>query len=258
MHEGDPSNTIRRLAKVSSLKSRLGNHAVSRQSDGYSRSIESNYLDSERYLKEVLQSVPLKEMGKMVQDHRKAMHLSIRDLAARAMVSKTSIVSLEQGKSCRPATLAKICTAMNLHLERFILPPGPVEDSANRIHSSSQEQWFALDALVSAQIIPASPEDRRLLHGDGTRTQLMMFKNVPSKAGFIAGIIELSEATKPRSHSGREFIYVLRGRANVIIGDRSYILGPGDAVVVLDFENHSYGPAPEEVEPVSLLCFRVG
>ena len=50
-------------------------------------------------------------------------YVSIRELAERAMVSKSSIVSLEHGKSCRPSTLAKVCTAMNLHLERLIADP---------------------------------------------------------------------------------------------------------------------------------------
>lgn len=226
--------------------------------DRYSQPIGSNYLESERYLKEVLQRVPLKEIGDMVQTHRKAMRFSIRDLAERAMVSKSSIVSLEQGKSCRPSTLAKVCTAMNLHLERFTSPSKPSESTQVRLHSKADEQWFSLDELISGQLPVATLEERLKLHQAGSSTQMMMFKNVPAGAGFIAGIIEISGKTEPRSHSGIEFVYALRGRAVVTIEDQDFVLETGDAVTIFEFENHSYAPAPDENNPISLLSFREG
>ena len=187
----------------------------------------------------------------------KAMRFSIRDLAERAMVSKSSIVSLEHGKSCRPSTLAKVCSAMSLHVERFTSPLNQTERSLSRLHTTTDEQWFALDGLVSGQLKVNNPKGREQLHREGVTTQLMMFNNVPSGAGFIAGIIELSDKTEPRSHSGREFIYVLLGRAIITIDDQNYTVSTGEAITILDFERHSYGPAPGEDGPVSLLCFRV-
>src|SRR5580658_3605758 len=84
--------------------------------------IEHDPLQSERYIRQALSSIPLEVLGTRLRNKRMDLGLSIRELSARALVSKTSIVSMEQGKSCRPSTLVKICSAMGLHAERFLEP----------------------------------------------------------------------------------------------------------------------------------------
>jgi len=182
------------------------------------------------------------------------MRFSIRDLASRAMVSKSSIVSLEQGKYCRPSTLAKVCTAMNLHVERLTSTSRPDDVPQNRVQVGADEPWFSLDNFLSGKIgqVPQTEPDHRVL------SRMQMFRNIPASAGFIAGIIELTERSETRSHAGAEFVYLLRGRGVVHVGDQEFTLEMGDSITILDFEDHSYGPAPGQESPVSFLCFRLG
>ncbi len=147
---------------------------------------------------------------------------------------------------------------MNLHLDRLATPPKTVDTPEHRVHVRSEEEWFSLDNLVSGKLKAATPEERHQLHRVGAPAQMMMFKNVPDDAGYIAGVIEVSEKTEPRSHSGSEFICVLHGQAVVTVEEQDFMLELGEAITILPFESHSYGPAPEQTHPVSLLCFRVG
>lgn len=204
----------------------------------------SGLLDSERHVSQALARVGLATIGANVQTHRLNMGLSIRNLAKRAMVSKSTIVALEQGRSCRPATLAKVCAAMGLHVERF-LDPTAGGQAKELVHRRGGEEWFALDSLTSG---PAS-------ESEGAR--LVMFQNIPADAGFRAGLIELRDVTPVREHLGREFVYVLKGSALIEIDGRSFTLVAGESAFVPEGAPHAYGPAQGSADPVQLLCVRV-
>jgi quercetin dioxygenase-like cupin family protein len=86
---------------------------------------------------------------------------------------------------------------------------------------------------------------------------MLMFQNVAPDAGFLAGVIELSTATEPRSHLGSELVLVLRGAASITVEGRIYLLKEGESIYISEGETHSYGPAEGTVEPVSLFAVRV-
>lgn len=212
-------------------------------------------------MREVLQTVPLDVLGQRVRLHRASMSLSIRDLASRAMVSKTSIVSLEQGKSCRPATLVKVCSAMGLHVERLLVPSEVAASSPPQVHRHVDDRWYDLDGLTSGPIEgvdrPLTAEERAKWHESGIVAQMLMFKNIPLGAGSLAGIIELSGRTETRSHPGSEFVFVVSGKARIEIGGDSFLLETGESAYIADGKEHSYGPDPASGESVSLLAVRV-
>ena len=152
-----------------------------------------------------------------------------------AMVSKTSIVTLEQGKGCRPVTLEKVCRALNLHVERLAKPEIV---ALSKVHRQADDEWYELDGLVNGPI-----EGRVSEPGLAETNHLMMFQNIPSNAGFISGIVEIDSPTELRSHPGAEFGYVLSGFAKVKIGAESLEVQEGETFYVSDGEVHAYSPS---------------
>ncbi|MFC3451306.1 helix-turn-helix domain-containing protein [Amycolatopsis speibonae] len=78
-----------------------------------------------------------------------------------------------------------------------------------------------VDEIVSSPRVLEPPEDGRVLipltrHEDGPRAYKM---TIP------AG----DDEPRPRTHTGREWLYVLRGRLRLVLGDQDVVLGPGEA-----------------------------
>lgn len=212
-------------------------------------------MRAERYLRHLLQNVSHRDLGERLRAHRVSAGVSIRELATRAMVSKTSIVSLEQGKGCRPVTLEKICRALSLHVERLAKVEG---DTKYLVHRQRDDFWFDLDGLVSGPIGrgQATEKEKSEWRAAGVHNLMLMFGNIPSSAGFIAGIVELNEPTDKRSHPGAEYGFVLEGVARIQVGEQIYEVKQGETFFVPDSANHSYNTHPES-EVARILLFRL-
>lgn len=207
---------------------------------------ESENLSSERYLKQLLETVSHAELGQRVKTFRLQAGLSIRALADLAMLSKTSIVSLEQGKGCRPITLDKICRALKLHVHRLL----PIADTPlSLIQDSSQLVVLELDNLTGGPI--ASPEGQAAVPVN----PMSVFDIVPPDSGFISGVVEVSSPTQPRSHYGAEFGYVLSGVLMLNLDGSLHRVSEGQAFYIPDGATHAY--APDESEPARVLLFRL-
>lgn len=176
-----------------------------------------------------------------------AVGLSIRDLADRALVSKTSVVALEQGHKCRPSTLVKVCSALNLHLDRLLDAPQPADGLDGVPWMLQDYGWYALDDLS------AGPSQHQT-----HPARMAMFKNVPADAGFIAGVIRVEGSTHPRQHIGAEMVCCLRGVAKVSVNGTDYVLQPGESLFIPEGAEHSYAPNEPENGPIDLISIRTG
>jgi mannose-6-phosphate isomerase-like protein (cupin superfamily) len=176
------------------------------------------------------------------------------------MLSKTSIVSLEHGRCCQPATLAKVCAAMNLHLERLVEPADGVGEGGFAVQRLDDYRWYDLSSLAGGELAPdpLTLEDRNALRMQGPDALMTMFRNVPSATGVLAGIIEMSQETENRSHPGAEFAYVLSGCARIVVDGREVVLEPGESIFIESMAPHSYGAASRSKVPVALLLIRFG
>ena len=60
---------------------------------------------------------------------------------------------------------------------------------------------------------------------------------------------------EPRAHDGSEWIYVLAGRLRLILGDRDWVLGPGEIAEFDTRVSHWFGSTGHEpVEILSIFC----
>ncbi|RSM62401.1 XRE family transcriptional regulator [Amycolatopsis sp. WAC 01376] len=78
-----------------------------------------------------------------------------------------------------------------------------------------------VDEIVSSPRVLEPPSDGRVLipltrHENGPRAYKM---TIPPG----------DDEPRPRTHGGREWLYVLRGRLRLVLGDQDVVLGPGEA-----------------------------
>ncbi len=106
-----------------------------------------------------------------------------------------------------------------------------------------------VDEVVSSPRVLESPGDGRVLvplsrHQGGPRAYKM---TIPAA----------DDEPRPRAHTGHEWLYVLRGRLRLVLGDRDVVLGPGEAA---DFDcrtPHWFGTTGRgRVEVLSLFGSR--
>ncbi|HEY3780985.1 MAG TPA: XRE family transcriptional regulator [Fimbriimonadaceae bacterium] len=216
----------------------------------------SELLDSERRLREILQEQPLAVVGLQIKAHRQRCQMTVRELAARAMVSKTSVVNLEHGRSCNPATLAKLCAALGLHLDRLGEPTRKTE--APLVQRANQHLWYDLNDPAAEPLSAHSltAQQRSDLRTVDRNAFMAMFRNVPPDSAILAGMIEVTLKTEDRQHPGSELLFVLEGAVKLDVQGKTFELGKGDCVYIPAASLHSYESAT--TAPVLLLVIRIG
>lgn len=214
---------------------------------------------AERRIEQALtESSPL-VIGQRIKASRLRQGISVRDLAERAHVSKTSIVNMEQGR-CRPVTILKVCAALGLHIERFLADEQEDLTADAIVHRHEDDRWYDLtgfaSGLLGGQDRPLTDAERNEFHKEGITAQMLMFKSRFPGSNFWVGMIELSEQSETRSHPGEEFVLVLAGQAKIKVGKQSFELQTGESICFNPNRKHSYGPA-SNCPKVSIFCLRV-
>lgn len=198
-------------------------------------------------------------IGLRIKANRQRQGISVRDLAERAHISKTSVVNMEQGR-CRPVTILKVCAALGLHIERFLADEqeDPAADAI--VHRYEDDRWYDLSGFASGPLggkdRPLTDGERDVFHNKGITAQMLMFKSRFPDSNFWVGIIELSEQSELRSHPGEEFVLVLAGQAKIKVGKQTFELKTGESICFNPNRKHSYGPAADSSK-VSIFCLRV-
>lgn len=192
-------------------------------------------------------------VGDRIRRMRIGMGLSIRDVAARAGLSKTSIVRLEQGLACRPATLIQVCEVLGVHLER--LEDGETAE-AGAVHHAGDDRWYDM-ADVAAGPLPVTVTR-------GARTPRVtkqvavavdLLRSRLTNGRVLPTILEVHAESVARSHPGEEFVYVLSGRLRLRVGANVFELKAGESVCFWSGEPHQYAPIGRG--PARVLSIRV-
>ncbi|MEV6906415.1 XRE family transcriptional regulator [Amycolatopsis sp. NPDC051071] len=78
-----------------------------------------------------------------------------------------------------------------------------------------------VDEIVASPRVLGPPRDGRLL------VPLTRYQGGPRACKMT--IPADDDEPRPRTHTGHEWLYVLRGRLRLVLGDRDVVLGPGEA-----------------------------
>lgn len=185
--------------------------------------------------------------------------LSIRELAAKAEVSKTSIVRLEQGHPTFASTVVRVCQSLGLHLAG-LADPRQIDEFAV-VHRAQDDRWFDMTEFgagpLGAQDRPLAPNERKEIANGRVAVALLYLKNRLEGGMMLPALLEIYERSEPRSHPGEEMVYVLDGTVRVYVGDQIYDLSTGECITFWSAEEHAYEPSPGSTVPVRALSIRV-
>jgi transcriptional regulator with XRE-family HTH domain len=220
--------------------------------------VKEDLARAESHIATLLKTTSIATVAARIRRARLQQGVSVRDLAVKAVVSKTSIVNLEKGTSCRPITILKVGLALGLHVDRFFQETSAT-DEAIAVHRSADDRWYALSGYgqgpLGGQDRPLSPEERLQFHAAGIPAQMAIFQSRLPDSAFWTGLIEVSAPSERSTHPGQEFVYVLQGTLLLEVEGKSYRLVLGESAAFRGERPHTY--APEGDAPCLFLCLRV-
>lgn len=227
---------------------------MSRKAGNHSASL----LDQEREVEELLKAVSPETLGARIRRARTRLGMSIRDLAKAANVSKNSVVRLEQGGMPTPMTVVKLCAAMGIHVA-MIAKPSVEESRLAAIHHHEDDRWFDLTDFAAGPLAPhpLTEAERKAMVKKGVQVPLLILSSRLESGRLLPTVIELYQESERRSHSGEEFVYVLKGAATIRVGSETFDLAEGECATFWSAEEHSYAPVEGARLPVRVLSVRI-
>jgi transcriptional regulator with XRE-family HTH domain len=175
-------------------------------------------------------AVALEQVGRRLKRVRTQRRMTLTDVAETTGISKSTLSRLETGG--RRPTLELL-----LALSRAYRVP--------------------LDDLVGA---PEVGDPRIRLKPDRVkgRTVIPLTRQPDGMQAWKIVIPTSKIMPEPRAHDGHEWIYVLSGHMRLILGDRDWVLGPGD---VAEFDTqvpHWFGSTGDEPAEILSIFGRPG
>jgi transcriptional regulator with XRE-family HTH domain len=152
------------------------------------------------------------DIGKRLRESRMKRNLVIDDVAAVTGLSRAYISQVETGKASPSLqTVEKLAAALETPVSSLFIEDG-----------------------VSCTVIRA--DDRRHVHfgtPDAKHRKVMQYMSAPNRELELVMIEIPPRSTaidKAHAHEGEEACHVLDGEIEVVYGDETYLLGPGDSI----------------------------
>ena len=172
----------------------------------------------------------LDRVGARLRRLRTQRRLTLTGVADTTGISKSTLSRLENGQR-RPTLelLLALSMAYRVPLDELVAAP-EVGDPRLRLKPSR---------VKGRTVIPLTG------HPDGTQAWKI--------------VIPTSKVTpEPRAHDGHEWIYVLSGRLRVVLGDRDWVLGPGEVATFDTQVPHGFGSTGDEPAEILSIFGRPG
>jgi hypothetical protein len=191
-----------------------------------------------------------------MRQNRLAVGHSIRDAALSAHLSENTLRRVEAGFPIHQSNLAKLWRAYGavpITYEAF--RSGSVQRGDHyRIQTAADHVWYAmrLDSEGRSESFRFGnslvPEERNRLGRLGLATHCSIPLRVRSlKSRFMPFLVEVCGRTDTmQDPSGERFIFGVRGRIRVWVGDESFIVGAGEAATF----DSTFLTCMEAVDPV--------
>lgn len=219
-----------------------------RRSPHRRRMAMSNSATRQQDLKSLIDSAGFEVIGQRIRRIRTRSNLTIRELAAKAQVSKNTLLSLEQGNPTHISTIKVICRALKLRPEE-LAGQDFLQPSVAATHLSADSVWYDMNTYLIGE--PNDPLDDKD-HNNPSVTPFCHLKSRFPDGKFNPNVITLNKSTPSRSHRGEEFVYVLSGKVCIHVGSKAYELSQGESICFWAAEVHSYEPMGKAGE-VTLL-----
>jgi len=154
--------------------------------------------------------------------------LSLDALGRRAAMSPSLLSRLESGRRRLSVDhLATLARALEVSVDDLLSDP-PTPDPRVRPHAQVAEDGATYWPLSSTPA-PGAPR------------------------AFKIRIPASRTETQPKTHPGRDWLYVLSGRLRLLVGEHEHVLGPGEVAEFATTEPHSLAAVDGPVEIITLF-----
>jgi transcriptional regulator with XRE-family HTH domain len=182
-------------------------------------------------------------LGKTIRVLRSRGGLRLEDLARRAGFTKGFLSKIENGKATPPiATLMRLAQALAVDPAVFFQAarPNGADDPNRTVHVPPQ-------ARLSVANAAAGPGYSYWALASGrTHKAMEPFLLTVRPREF--------DRSKRFEHPGDEFIFVLNGRCDYVVGEETFSLGPGDSLYFDASRPHAPLPKGGPVTFLAIFC----
>jgi transcriptional regulator with XRE-family HTH domain len=162
------------------------------------------------------------KLGNIIKEARLAKEMTLEDLSSKCGYSK-ALISRIENNSVSPSitSLAEISAALGLKLHDVFASLDDEEPIV--VRKDARRNFSQMDGKQVVEFL-----------SNGAFSKKMQPVLISSEDGAL---LPRERAT----HSGEEFLHVLQGKAEVVVGERRFILGPGDSIHFKASIPHGYG-----------------
>lgn len=155
-------------------------------------------------------------VGQRIRQFREHKGLSLNDLAQRTGLPQEMLAEIEAETASPPlGILIKLGKALDMRLGTLI--------------ASGEDRPYTVVRVAERQQMSRFASQKGTSYGYSYETLAPRKKN-RSMEPFIVTLQPTKEIVDPSTHDGEEFIYVLEGQMEALVGDAIEVLSPGDAI----------------------------
>ena len=171
-------------------------------------------------------------LGQRIRTIRKQKNLSRTDISRRSGISEKNLEAIEEGRANPPlGELVKLAKALDMKMGTLITGGEDLPYSILRV-----DDRRAMSRFSQARETSYGYSYQALAPGKRNR----------SMEPFLVTLRAPTEEVKPSAHDGEEFVFVIKGRLEAVMGQKQEVLEPGDCIYYDSNQPHLLRPAGKE------------
>ncbi|MBS1708242.1 MAG: cupin domain-containing protein [Armatimonadetes bacterium] len=199
-------------------------------------------------------------VAKRFRERRRLFGWSIDDVAARAKVSRDTVMRAEKGQPISDKSLHALRGKYAMFSAQLV----PHERASDAFSNcpANQVKWMAathrdhkgdLVKDIDYSFVDDPAERRRRAILGYQRFFTGFIRSELDDGVMTAGLMEIYQLSWTDQHYGEEFVYCLSGSATIVVDDVPCVLEPGDTMVFDALRRHSYAPTEGSDLPAVIL-----
>lgn len=172
------------------------------------------------------------ELSELILARRMQLRLTLTELSKRTGLSVPFLSQVEKGiKGLSLTSLKSIAEGLDVSMNYFL----DTHDQDERVRSIDDLHYFSIDgSKIRYARLGSTSKDRELEP---------LYVVIPPKF----------DSTEISKHPGEEFFFILKGRLTVLVGKKTYHLGPGNTIHYKSGLRHGWrNDGEEEVHLISV------
>lgn len=175
-------------------------------------------------------------VGERMKKAREARNLTLGDVSQRTDMDVDTLAAIEEGSLAPPlGTIIRLAKALEMRMGYFI--------------SGEEEKAFTIVRRTDRKVVSRYDSKRGKYYGYAFES-LAPYKKDRHMEPFLVALEPAPTEHERSSHDGQEFIFVMKGKMEVRLGDEIHVLEPGDAIYYDSTVPHlvkCHGDEPTEI-----------